>query len=106
MADIGIILNTVQENTNLPSKEKGDEEVIIKESYYENSISNSIISILLFIISASISWNCNSISYSEMNDFEKLGRAFFAGVFGFFYIILYVVFWSSDCNKAYINKKT
>lgn len=112
MADIGILIKTVEEFITNPSKEEEDyveEEEHYEYGYYckdetENSMTSYIISMILFVVAAYISYGCNSISYPEMGDFEKLSRAFFAGIFGFFYIILYVVFWSSDCNKAYITR--
>jgi hypothetical protein len=89
-----------------PSKKEYYEEKEEGKEYYcrdEISVTNSIISGVLFFVAAYISWGCNSMSYPEMGDFEKVGRAFFAGIFGFFYLIMYVIFWSSDCNKAFLN---
>jgi hypothetical protein len=52
---------------------------------------------LTFLIAFYLSWQCNSRSRPEMDEIEKGVRGFFAGIFGFFYIVVYLLFWSDDC---------
>lgn len=52
---------------------------------------------LTFLVAFYLSWQCNSRSRPEMDEIEKGVRGFFAGIFGFFYIVVYLLFWSDDC---------
>lgn len=59
-----------------------------------------VFNILIFAVAAYLSWSCNTRCYRGMGVLEKSVRAFFAGVFGLIYLLLYVIFWSSDCGKC------
>ena len=56
----------------------------------------NLFSIVVFLIAFYLSWSCNSCL--NMGTGEKLIRAFVAGIFGILYIIIYFIFFSTDCN--------
>lgn len=55
---------------------------------------------IFFAIAFYMSWICNTNCEPTMDVFIKGVRAFFAGIFGFLYSIIYLLFWSTDCNKC------
>ena len=91
----------------LESFEKYVEETNKKEEYVEEEeimgmyIVSQVLSWVTFILAFYLSWQCNSKNRPGMDDVEKVVRAIFAGIFGFLYIVIYLLVWSDDCN----NKK-
>lgn len=59
-----------------------------------------MLQISIFVFAIYLSWTCNSKCEPTMNAIIKGIRAFFAGLFGFLYLIVYALFWSTDCNKC------
>jgi hypothetical protein len=60
----------------------------------------SLISLAIFIGAIYLSWTCNTNCEPTMSAVVKGVRAFFAGLFGWMYLITYFLFWSTGCNKC------
>ncbi len=60
----------------------------------------SIISFIIFAFAVYLSWNCNSKCFPSMSGFEKVFRAFFAGIFGTLYLLIYFIAWSANCSAC------
>lgn len=61
---------------------------------------SGLFGLIMLIGAVYLSWTCNSKCYPNMNAFEKVLRAFFAGFFGIFYVIIYFIAWSQQCNAC------
>jgi hypothetical protein len=66
----------------------------------------SLISLAIFLFAAYLSWSCNSRCAPGMGVIEKVFRAFFAGVFGIVYLIIYFIFFKVDCGRCVLPKPT
>lgn len=87
-------------------KESKENYRVIRKNEYEEEerremmgmyIMSQLLQWLTFVIAFYLSWQCNSRSRPEMDEIEKGVRGFFAGIFGFLYIVVYLLFWSDDC---------
>lgn len=61
---------------------------------------SGLIGLVFFIGAIYLSWTCNTKCSPQMNAFEKVIRAIFAGMFSFIYLIIYLVSWSAQCNAC------
>jgi hypothetical protein len=61
---------------------------------------SGLIGLVLFIGAIYLSWTCNTRCSPNMNAFEKVIRAIFAGMFSFIYLIIYLIAWSAQCNAC------
>jgi heme/copper-type cytochrome/quinol oxidase subunit 4 len=62
------------------------------------SIIGSILGLIISCIAAYLSWDCNS--KQNVNFVLKIIFAFFAAIFGLFYIFLYMLFLSRACGAS------
>jgi len=60
----------------------------------------SIVSFIIFVFAAYLSWNCNSKCTPLMTGIEKIIRSFIAGMFGTLYILIYLLSWSAGCSTC------
>ena len=61
---------------------------------------SGLISFAIFIAAIYLSWTCNTNCEPSMSSAVKGIRAFFAGMFGWMYLVVYFLFWSTGCNKC------
>jgi hypothetical protein len=61
---------------------------------------SGLLSLAIFIAAIYLSWTCNTNCEPSMGSFIKGLRAFGAGMFGWMYLIVYFLFWSTGCNKC------
>lgn len=61
---------------------------------------SGLLSLAIFIAAIYLSWTCNTNCEPSMDSVVKGVRAFFAGMFGWLYLIVYFLFWSTGCNKC------
>ena len=61
---------------------------------------SGLLSFAIFIAAIYLSWTCNTNCEPTMDSVVKGIRAFFAGMFGWLYLIIYFLFWSTGCNKC------
>lgn len=102
MADLKFVYSFVVDKLN---KKKEEDNKIVNENFeiVQETILDSIISIISIIfacIAFYLSWNCNSKCYPNMSNTEKIVRCLIASSFGFTYILIYLIFWSSLCQKC------
>ena len=76
------------------------------EMYYDpiGMTVDNLISLLIFGLAVYLSWTCNSKNTPGMDVVEKVVRAGFAGMFGFFYLIIYFLVWADQCNKQSLSR--
>jgi len=60
----------------------------------------NLFSLLVAVLAVYLSWTCNNNCFPNMGMVEKVLRAFFAGFFGLFYLIIYFIAWSSSCSAC------
>jgi len=107
MADINFLVKSTEkfmsDYENKKKEKEGEEkkEMFAMNNSGDSSVSfvSNFMSLLIFVLAFYLSWVCNSKSFPQMNIVEKLMRGFIAGIFGFFYLILYFIFWANECNK-------
>jgi hypothetical protein len=61
---------------------------------------SGLLSFAIFVAAIYLSWTCNTNCEPSMSAAVKGFRAFFAGMFGWMYLITYFLFWSTGCNKC------
>lgn len=66
----------------------------------ETPLLEKILSFIIFAFAVYLSWNCNSKCFPSMSGFEKVFRAFFAGIFGTLYLLIYFIAWSANCSTC------
>ena len=69
-----------------------------KEGYQQSNLIGNLISLAIFAGAVYLSWTCNSNCYPSMNTVVKSIRAFFAGIFGMLYLIIYFIAWKPVCD--------
>jgi hypothetical protein len=57
----------------------------------------NLISIVLSVIAAYLSWSCNTAA--GIDGIWRIIRAVVASIFGLFYILLYAIFFAGRCGK-------
>jgi hypothetical protein len=92
--------STTQASTTQASL-KGDEMKFSEaKEMNKEAVFGLVVSGLLYLVAFYLSWSCNSKCFPGMSLIEKVLRALVAGFFGFWYIIVYFAFWSTDCNTC------
>lgn len=66
-------------------------------------ITGYVISGLVTVYAAYLSWSCNTANNVDM--VEKVIRAIFAALFSWSYLIIYFIFWRTDCNLIKTKRK-
>jgi hypothetical protein len=61
---------------------------------------SGLLSLAIFVAAVYLSWTCNTNCEPTMSSVVKGFRAFSAGMFGWLYLIVYFLFWSTGCNKC------
>jgi hypothetical protein len=102
MADLKFIYSFVVDKFNKKEDKNKDNEITEKFEIKETTLDSifSMISIIFACIAFYLSWNCNSKCYPNMSNIEKIVRGLIASSFGFTYILIYLIFWSSLCQKC------
>ena len=117
MADLHFMIsvsNKMNKKENYEDDKKKNGNVIVEKFSISGAFSwiwnvlYSLILILIIIYAARLSWRCNSKCSPEMDLLEKSLRALIAGIFSFFYLIVYYFLsfftpngtWSSQCNDC------
>lgn len=70
------------------------------EQKSSSSLISQVLAITIFVFAVYLSWGCNSKCFPSMSDIEKGFRAFFAGIFGSLYLIIYFISWSAGCKTC------
>jgi hypothetical protein len=70
------------------------------EQKKSSSSFSNLVSLVIFVAAIYLSWTCNTNCEPTMSTAVKGIRAFFAGMFGWLYLITYFIFWSTQCNKC------
>ena len=67
--------------------------------WVKNPMTNigNLLGFIIFAIAFYLSYSCNL--KQNMSEVERITRATIAGIFGTLYIIVYLIFWSQQCNK-------
>lgn len=105
MADIKYLMDNFEKYLEKKREHYEEEKKQEKEDMLVKAMT-WVISWLTFAIAAMLSWECNSRSKPNMMIAEKVTRALISGYFGLFYILLYFIFWSGNCNKAVVPTPT
>jgi len=71
-----------------------------KKDENKGSMFGNLFSLLVLFAAVYLSWTCNTKCEPSMDSVVKGVRAFFAGMFGWLYLIVYFLFWSTGCNKC------
>jgi hypothetical protein len=121
MADLHFMIsvaNKMNKKENYEDDKKKNGNVIVEKFSIASAFSwiwnllYSLILILIIIYAIRLSWRCNSKCSPKMDSIEKIIRAFFAGMFSFFYLIVYYFLsflsgngtWSSQCKNCKLPK--
>ena len=103
MADLQFMISMAnkmnQKKENYQDEDKSKKKTVENFEISLGGGSSSLFSLALFAIAFYLSWSCNSNTDPNMSLPEKIIRAVFAGIFSFFYIIIYFLSWSSQCRK-------
>jgi hypothetical protein len=103
MADIVMSVLLINKN-NKPVETPKSKYLITYTAPVEEEVNKNytvqILSLLIFLFAAYLSWSCNSNCLPSMSIIEKGFRSLIAGIFGTIYIIIYLISWSVGCRAC------